>query len=327
MHSDLPARQKLQRLVNRLRADQPNQYFMQYRQRSTNVTTPNDLLPGLNDISDAFEAMPIDLVKYFTLLKEIDAKCINTIPVINKQISTYIESLHGEEPTLKSEKVAKLLKIRKHIHDVIPCLEEKMHVTSVAADSLAKHMFRINNDYKVIIANNEIPELVRIGSLNHRAIILDPLAVNDASKLAQLQRSESRREALAARKTNRDTDDEDPNSRKRKPKETTPFEGANGNRKRRRDDERLLVPPQDKKRTNGKPKKEREDEPRAGGPSGLEPTYCYCDQVSFGEMVGCDGDTCKREWFHLPCIGFKNPPKGKWYCDDCLAKMKKAKRV
>lgn len=315
-----------------MRADQPNQYFMQYRLRAANISSPNDLLPGLNDILDAFEAMPMDLVKYFTLLKEIDAKCINTIPVINRQISSYIEDLHGAEPTPKQDKLARLSKIRKHIHEVIPCLEEKMHVTSVAADVLAKHLFRINNDYKVIIANNEIPESVRIGSLNHRAIILDPSAVNDASKLAQLQRSESRREALAARKTNRDTDDED-GGRKRKPKETTPFEGANGNRKRRRDDERALVPPSgDKKRTSGKPKKEREDEPglaRLGGPLGLgqEPTYCYCDQVSFGEMVGCDGDTCKREWFHLPCIGFKNPPKGKWYCDDCLAKMKKAKRV
>ena len=58
-----------------------------------------------------------------------------------------------------------------------------------------------------------------------------------------------------------------------------------------------------------------------------EPTYCYCNQVSFGEMVGCDGDDCKREWFHLPCIGFKNPPKGKWYCDDCLVKMKKMKKL
>lgn len=332
MHSDLPTRQKSQRLVNRAKADHPNQYFAQYRQRALNVTSANDLLPGLNDILDAFEAMPMELVKYFTLLKEIDAKCINTIPVINRSIASYIDDLHAPPGPAKSDKVARLTKIRKHIHEVIPCLEEKMHVTSVAADVLAKHLFRINNDYQVITRNNEIPELVRIGSLNHRAIVLDPSTTHDANKLAQLQRSESRREALAARKSNKDTDDED-GGKKRKPKETTPFDGANGTRKRRRDDDRSLVPPSgDKKRTAAKPKKEREDESgpaRVGGPTSLgqEPTYCYCNQVSFGEMVGCDGDSCKREWFHLPCIGFKNPPKGKWYCDDCQAKRNKSKRV
>ncbi|SGZ57720.1 CIC11C00000001999 [Sungouiella intermedia] len=335
MHTLPPARQKSQRLVNRLKADQPNQYFMQYRQKATTVTSPNELLPGLNDILDAFEAMPMDLVKYFTLLKEIDAKCINTVPVINRNIASYIEDLHHpDNKPSKLDKIARLSKIRKHIHEVIPCLEEKMHVTSVAADVLSKHLYRINNDYKLITSNNEIPELIRIGTLNHRAIVMDPSATTDSSKLAQLQRSESRREALAARKSNKDTDEEDA-GKKRKPRETTPLEGMPGglgNRKRRRDDERALVPPPgDKKRLATKPKKEREDEPglvRVDRPSGLgEPTYCYCNQVSFGEMVGCDGDSCKREWFHLPCIGFKNPPKGKWYCDDCLVKMKKAKRV
>ena len=49
--------------------------------------------------------------------------------------------------------------------------------------------------------------------------------------------------------------------------------------------------------------------------------YCFCQQVSFGEMVACDNENCQREWFHLPCVGLTSPPQGKWYCDDCLAKM------
>lgn len=48
-----------------------------------------------------------------------------------------------------------------------------------------------------------------------------------------------------------------------------------------------------------------------------EPKYCHCQQVSFGEMVGCDGSECRYEWFHLACVGLKKPPKGKWYCEDC----------
>lgn len=42
-----------------------------------------------------------------------------------------------------------------------------------------------------------------------------------------------------------------------------------------------------------------------------EPRYCYCDGVSYGEMVGCDSDTCEREWFHLECVGLKVAPSTK----------------
>jgi hypothetical protein len=36
--------------------------------------------------------------------------------------------------------------------------------------------------------------------------------------------------------------------------------------------------------------------------------YCYCNGVSYGEMVACDADTCEREWFHLDCVGLKAAP-------------------
>ncbi|OBZ75714.1 Inhibitor of growth protein 4 [Grifola frondosa] len=49
----------------------------------------------------------------------------------------------------------------------------------------------------------------------------------------------------------------------------------------------------------------------------FEPRYCYCDQVSYGEMIACDNPGCKREWFHLGCAGFAQAPKGKWFCRDC----------
>lgn len=39
-----------------------------------------------------------------------------------------------------------------------------------------------------------------------------------------------------------------------------------------------------------------------------EPRYCYCNQVSFGEMVACDNDACPTEWFHLSCVGLAKPP-------------------
>jgi len=49
--------------------------------------------------------------------------------------------------------------------------------------------------------------------------------------------------------------------------------------------------------------------------------YCFCQQVSYGEMVACDNEGCEREWFHYPCVGLTSPPQGTWYCRECLAKM------
>lgn len=78
-----------------------------------------------------------------------------------------------------------------------------------------------------------------------------------------------------------------------------------------------------------------------------EPLYCYCQQVSYGEMVACDNDDvsipgisafqrpsytylpstqCEIEWFHLACVNLKTVPKGKWYCDNCSVKMKGKQR-
>ena len=55
-----------------------------------------------------------------------------------------------------------------------------------------------------------------------------------------------------------------------------------------------------------------EDEEEGDGEN--EPLYCYCQGVSYGEMVGCDAKDCRREWFHLPCVGMTKPPPKTGMC-------------
>lgn len=55
-----------------------------------------------------------------------------------------------------------------------------------------------------------------------------------------------------------------------------------------------------------------------------EPTYCICKRVSYGEMIGCDNENCSIEWFHFGCVNvLTKPPKGNWYCPDCLPLFRK----
>jgi inhibitor of growth protein 4 len=54
-----------------------------------------------------------------------------------------------------------------------------------------------------------------------------------------------------------------------------------------------------------------------------EPTYCLCNQVSYGEMIGCDNPDCPIEWFHFACVKLTTKPKGKWFCPKCITDRKK----
>lgn len=56
-----------------------------------------------------------------------------------------------------------------------------------------------------------------------------------------------------------------------------------------------------------------------------EPRYCICEQVSYGDMVGCDNPSCPIEWFHYGCVGLTDAPKGKWFCPQCSDSIRKKK--
>ncbi|KAF1935545.1 hypothetical protein EJ02DRAFT_388996 [Clathrospora elynae] len=45
--------------------------------------------------------------------------------------------------------------------------------------------------------------------------------------------------------------------------------------------------------------------------------YCTCQRVSFGDMVACDNDECRYQWFHWECVGIKEEPLGDWLCPEC----------
>ncbi|NXS11849.1 ING2 protein, partial [Neodrepanis coruscans] len=72
-----------------------------------------------------------------------------------------------------------------------------------------------------------------------------------------------------------------------------------------------------KKKKRSKTKQEREVSPVEFAIDPNEPTYCLCNQVSYGEMIGCDNEQCPIEWFHFSCVGLTYKPKGKWYCPKC----------
>ncbi|KAF9476414.1 hypothetical protein BDN70DRAFT_882463 [Pholiota conissans] len=50
--------------------------------------------------------------------------------------------------------------------------------------------------------------------------------------------------------------------------------------------------------------------------------YCFCRKQSYGDMIACDNEgQCPYEWFHLACVGLKQPTPDKWYCEACIQSM------
>lgn len=351
----------------------------------------SDICLGLNELTDALQAFPQGVISYFTLLKEIEAKCIYTVPHLMAYIKRFL-AMRKDHP----KRGLLLSRIRECIKELMPCLEEKMHVATIANDLVRKYTTRLDQAYDIIVTN-EIPEIVRIGPL------WEPCMKVSEPKTLQQQRSESRREAIAAKRAKNGDEEyesavgEDsmgpskkgvkgkkekvyqntqyagnphssnvnvfPNGRKRRNgdvvnedeyvnakqvnsngtrnvsssnKKTKAIKSSKGVRKESGNGGNNAAPSNGKRKGGGgatdygdganarpKTKKEEKVEEETGSREVYEgePVYCYCQQVSYGEMVGCDGEHCEKEWFHLPCTGLKEPPKGEWYCDECKVKL------
>lgn len=390
------------------------------------MAAPANLYPGLNDISDVLEEVPLDVSRYMTLLYEIDAKCVNIIPELNKCIKGFLSGRN-----VPDESKVPLRVINQWLQELIPSLEEKMHVSSIAYDSLERLTDRLELAYEVAISNQEIPEKLRLGNDNHPAMhlhreLMAKVESNVMTKSQQALKSESRREAMAAKKTTGGTAVQGGNAAGTANSGSVgstagststsgtgastavagsepvvavvgshgnaPNQGANtqtnghnrsstmaghknGNvhnhnhndnshshaddiqpantKKRRNNNGTTTVSTSSSNNNNSSANStaaQRRNKKRVNttaannGVTGSNTTavntvnasnkyqnrpkineygealYCYCNQVAYGEMVGCDGENCQLEWFHLPCIGLETLPKGKWYCDDCLKK-------
>lgn len=427
-----PSREPSQRIQNRKQAVKEKQNCATAAAPSP---APVDLYPGLNDFCDALEAMPMEIIRHFTLLKEIDAKCTVTVPLLSELMTHFLAMPSKEDSEHQKQRQEILAQIRTLIRELMPCLEEKMHVAGVAADAVARHVARIDYDYELITAN-EIPEEVQIGPTDHPALVAAERALQETR--GQASRSESRREAMAARKAAQAAalhqdgvntpagtgsggggGGNTPTSGSRVGRTATPSTGSrprtagsggtggqkagmgsrtntasvhplarsvqrsantganlayahsqtatptatnnngSGTRKRKAGATTIAMTGgyaqagdaedpygYDNINNGANDYDDNQESPisRPGTPNARrtkqrtrtalgtatskdnEPVYCYCQQVSFGEMVGCDGADCKREWFHLPCIGLTSPPKGQWYCQDCAGKYKKKEK-
>ncbi|CAO3638076.1 unnamed protein product [Mucor hiemalis] len=189
---------------------------------------------------------------------------------------------------------------------------EKAALAKVTSDAVDRHCNRLNANLVKFEENHPIGKL-RIASLP--GLSPSSKSLREYSKLSSREKItkkiNDRKESQSAKKRRLPKDDmsniprtlKDARSRtshseKGKPMKTLPS------------------------RKNGKLKSSDTD--MAVDPN--EPLYCYCQSVSYGDMLACDNTDCDIEWFHLACVELKTVPKGKWYCDNCSKYKGKQRR-
>lgn len=242
---------------------------------------------ALNDFADAIEALPADLVRNFTLLREVDSKTVLLQAEIISEIKQFLAIL----PFPLSQRGAaqeRLLRIKELIMQGFAYSDEKVSVASTAADVVAKHMSRLDRDFSML--ESELPVYIREGSPPPQ-ITTTAAAIRNAPKRveASTPKKTAAQRVAAGAALREDT---------ATPQPVVSRHGRQSKPRRRSISPLPLQQP-------------------APIPNEEEPTYCYCNQVSYGEMVACDGEECEREWFHLACVNLSAPPKGSWFCDAC----------
>ncbi|KAK7207249.1 hypothetical protein BZA70DRAFT_270817 [Myxozyma melibiosi] len=420
------SRQKSARIATKaIRRDGDSRRSSQHHRHQQQQQAP-ELYPGLNDLSDFLEAFPLEVIRHFTLLREVEAKCTSSTSLLAALIPQFLET-----PVTDPARDALLAEVRRVIAELLPCFEEKIHVAGSATEAVARHIERLEADYDRIAHGGEIPDAVIYGPANHPALIGDG-SRDEKPQTQASSRSESRREAIAARRAAAQAADEHgagsgvggagsasavggmasasgsigateakkparssssktsqnhdngtaesvvgaaPPAKRRKAASGAGSSEARSNNQhsgstpvpplplpspqlvaenhgRSASPARPGTPSSASQARRGGRATARNSSRRGpvngsaaagavagGGPGAVvpikadpqspandpesEPVYCYCQQVSYGEMVACDGPDCKREWFHLPCVGLNAPPKGSWYCNECAVKYGK----
>ncbi|KAI7872317.1 hypothetical protein BDF14DRAFT_1992496 [Spinellus fusiger] len=255
----------------------------------------------LNDYTGTTEVLPLELQRSFTLIRQLDESAEDLM----EKVATESFRIAGIQTVLSSkERQEQLVGIGELLNQVLKKGEEKFALTKSIYDTVDRHCTRLDNDLSKF----------ENAKYSGTTLVFDPVNMSRAH-----------------------TEDKDMGNGKAHVQEKAV---AKPEKKSNRG----------KKRKNIVHEKEKQEEPQEE-PQGdylstedakhhaeaaislsqlpidpNEPLYCYCQQVSFGEMVACDNEECDIEWFHIECVGLKVPPKGKWYCKNCGIDTKEKQR-
>ncbi|KAI7883264.1 hypothetical protein K492DRAFT_159600 [Lichtheimia hyalospora FSU 10163] len=247
------------------------------------ATDEVDRSSWLSGYSDTVEALPIELQRNFTLIRQLD----DSAQELMDDVSTQSLRLMNQKTVLSpKERQQRLANIGSLLNEVLKRGEEKFALAKSTYDTVDRHCTKLDMD----LQKYEDEQL--IGPTMGRSSTGTSTAGSDKHPETQEHKRKKRKQTRGRKKGNAPAVDDE--------QQQGEYLSAEDSKQHAQAAISLSNLPIDPN----------------------EPLYCYCQQVSFGEMVACDNDECEIEWFHLECVGLRTPPKGKWYCKNCAETLK-----
>ncbi|XP_035280596.1 inhibitor of growth protein 2-like [Anguilla anguilla] len=267
------------------------------------------LVSYVEDYLECVESLPLDIQRNVSLLREIDTKYQEVLKEVDGVYEKYKKETDGGQRKRLQLQLQRALISSQELGD------EKIHVVTQMME-LVENRARQMDSHSLCF--QEPAEAERSGAAAAEKAKPEAAAAATAST-PHPERSSARRPRRQRNSESRDSCHGGGGGG------GAAGAGANGV-----DEPGEEPPPREKKSKSAKKKKrskaakqEREASPVEFTIDPNEPTYCLCDQVSYGEMIGCDNEQCPIEWFHFSCVGLTYKPKGKWYCPKCRGDSEK----
>lgn len=279
----------------------------------------------MGEYLDLVESLPFDLQRSVSLMKEIDAKYQDVL----KELDDAYERYRRESDPLQRRRLQ--LSIQRVLIRSQELGDEKIQIAGQMVELVENRTRQIDWHSEHLHPPQESQEShvpVPVASVTTAtASIMSPVSSLVVTP-AKAGHHEKRREEVAAspgvvdksgggKRSRRQKNGENRDSYSGGGLEQSEDAGLGASREKR-------AKTSSKKKKRSKGKSEREVSPPDLPIDPDEPTYCLCEQVSYGEMIGCDNDECPIEWFHFSCVGLHHKPKGKWFCPKCRGENEKS---
>ncbi|XP_064636755.1 inhibitor of growth protein 1-like [Lineus longissimus] len=266
----------------------------------------------LENFLDCLDSLPDDLQRNVSQMRELDVQYNDLL----KDIEHYRDNYKKEADAVMKKRT--LHQIQRALLKCQELGDEKLQVVSQIIENIENRSRQLEQDLENLdpAANKDIAEPQEKHEKEVKEttpVVVPPVTTPIATHVA------------AVKAVKEVVDKQERPGHKRQRRQRTHHDSVAKEEEKKTSKDEKDKPKKKKKR---KTKKEKE-----GGQSPTEvpidpdePTYCLCEQVSYGEMIGCDNDNCPIEWFHFNCVGLTNKPKGRWYCPKCRGDRPNMKR-
>lgn len=257
---------------------------------------------------DCVENLPDDIQRHVSRLRELDATCQTYL----REVDDYQELLTSDIDS--SVRRRTLARAQQSLISAQEIGDEKLQIVQQIQDLIENKSRQLDLDYRNLDFGKEQETNEPTRESNTNTNITTTGSVNNIDRQPKRPRRTTKIDTLVETANSMDIVMNENRS-------TTLPQNSNGNTKKTTSTTAGKKKKRKARAGNQQNNQQREDTPPPPDDDITidpdEPTYCLCDQISYGEMILCDNDLCPIEWFHFSCVSLSTKPKGKWFCPKC----------